>query len=408
MRQGRLVGYMSVRTKPSRQEVQQAEALYARFREGRQGSLTFLRGWVVHGGWMRWRSLAVTASLRLRLHGMAGLMALLSGAGLAVAGAPIVTWLVLVLGWGLMGAWLEAQVVRPLQTVLQQAQLVAAGQPGSMPAMNRMDAMGMLSRTVNQAGLNLRALLDDVAAQVDGLGEVGEDIAQGNQNLSSRTLQAVANLEQTAAAMAAMNTSVTDTSQTAGQACQVAEKASQTADGGGQVVRDVVDTMDEISTSSRRIADIIGVIDGIAFQTNILALNAAVEAARAGEHGRGFAVVAGEVRSLAQRCAAAAKEIKTLIGSSAERVDRGAELVRRAGHAMGSIVHEATSVARMIRDISQSTAHQSAGIGEMTAAVGELDRMTQQNAALVEQSRSAVDALRARALSLREAVGAFH
>jgi len=295
-----------------------------------------------------------------------------------------------------------------LRAVLHQAQLVAAGQPDAMPAMNRMDEVGMLSRTLNQAGLNLRALLDDVAAQVDGIGDVGQDIAQGNQNLSSRTLQAVANLEQTAAAMAAMNASVTNTSQTAGQACQMAEKASQTADGGGQVVRDVVNTMDEISTSSRRIADIIGVIDGIAFQTNILALNAAVEAARAGEHGRGFAVVAGEVRGLAQRCAAAAKEIKTLIGSSAERVDRGAELVQRAGQAMESIVHEATSVAKMIRDISQSTAHQSAGIGEMTSAVGELDRMTQQNAALVEQSRSAVDALRARAVSLREAVSAFH
>ena len=407
-RQGRLVGYMSVRTRPSRQEVQQAQELYARFRAGRQGDLKFWRGLVVHGGWMRWRSLLATASLRWRLLGAAGGLALLSLAGLLVAEAPLLACGGVLLGWGVMGVWLEHQVVRPVLAVLHQSQLVAAGEPGPVSAVNRMDEIGLLSRTVNQAGLNLRALLSDVALQIDGLGEVGRDIAQGNQNLSSRTLQAVANLEQTAAAMAAMSSSVTDTSETAGQACQMAEKASQMADGGGRVVRDVVDTMGEISASSHRIADIIGVIDGIAFQTNILALNAAVEAARAGDHGRGFAVVAGEVQGLAKRCAAAASEIKVLIGGSTERVEKGAELVQRAGQAIESIVHEATSVAKMIRDISQSTSHQSSGIGEMTSAMGELDRMTQQNAALVEQSRSAVDALRARAVSLREAVKAFH
>ena len=187
----------------------------------------------------------------------------------------------------------------------------------------------------------------------------------------------------------------------------MAEKASEAARAGGQIVNDVVKTMDDISHSSRRINDIISVIDGIAFQTNILALNAAVEAARAGEQGRGFAVVAGEVRNLAQRSAQAAKEIKTLITDSSERVESGQELTAQAGRAMESILKEAQSVTRMITDISRSAREQSTGIGQVNAAVSQLDQMTQQNASMVEQSSEASNTLGTRAQRLAQAVNVF-
>jgi methyl-accepting chemotaxis protein len=233
------------------------------------------------------------------------------------------------------------------------------------------------------------------------------EIASGNQDLSSRTEAAASNLEQTAASMEELNSTMKSSADAARTASQLAVANAEAAARGGQVVGQVVSTMDEINHSSKKISDIIGVIDGIAFQTNILALNAAVEAARAGEQGRGFAVVAGEVRNLAQRSAEAAKEIKGLIGSSVERVEAGTRLVGEAGSTINEVVGNAQRVADMIGEITAASGEQSSGVDQVNTAVNQLDQMTQQNAALVEESTAAAHSLQEQARHLVQAVQVF-
>ena len=244
------------------------------------------------------------------------------------------------------------------------------------------------------------------AAQ-DGMETAATQIAAGNADLSGRTEQTASNLEETAAAMAEINDTVTRNAEAAAQASQISGAASRSAEAGNQAVKDVVTTMSDITNSSRRIADITGVIDGIAFQTNILALNAAVEAARAGEHGRGFAVVASEVRSLATRSAEAAKEIKQLIGESVERVEAGGQQVSSAGQTMSQIVASVNELAGLLEQIQMANREQATGVGEVNLAVSNLDQMTQQNSALVEESAAAAASLRDQATHLLEAVKVF-
>ena len=257
----------------------------------------------------------------------------------------------------------------------------------------------------------MRERLAEVVGQVrmssDSIATGSAEIATGNADLSHRTEAQASNLQQTAASMEQLTGSVRANAETAGVANQLATEASAAAGRGGVAVNRVVETMNEIAASSRRIGDIIGVIDGIAFQTNILALNAAVEAARAGEQGRGFAVVAGEVRSLAQRSGEAAKEIKTLIGASVEKVDIGARQVDDAGASMADIVSQVQRVGQLIGEISSATVQQSGGIGQIGDAVGALDQTTQQNAALVEQSAAAADSLSQQAARLAQIVSVF-
>ncbi|WP_281262563.1 methyl-accepting chemotaxis protein [Aquabacterium olei] len=254
---------------------------------------------------------------------------------------------------------------------------------------------------------SLAEVVGRVRKASDAIASGSTEIAHGSVDLSSRTEQQASSLQQTAASMEQMNVSVKGNADAARQATQLAGTASAAAEKGGTVVGEVVSTMDDITESSRRIADIITVIDGIAFQTNILALNAAVEAARAGEQGRGFAVVAGEVRSLAQRSAEAAREIKSLIGSSVEKVDAGSRLVREAGATMEDIVTHVRSVSTLIAEISSATSQQATGIGEVSSAVAGLDRTTQQNASLVEHSASAAATLKTQAEQLASAVRVF-
>ena len=253
----------------------------------------------------------------------------------------------------------------------------------------------------------LRRSISAIRSGADGVTVAASEIATGNADLSARTEQTASNLQTAASSMAQLNATVRQSADSASQANQLASSAAAVAQRGGEVVSQVVSTMDEINTSSKKIADIIGVIDGIAFQTNILALNAAVEAARAGEQGRGFAVVAGEVRSLAQRSAEAAREIKSLIGSSVERVETGARLVQDAGSTMGEIVSSVQRVSDIIGEISAAATEQSAGIGQVNGSVVQLDQMTQQNAALVEQSAAAAESLKEQASRLAGAVSSF-
>jgi len=411
MRNGQPNGYMSVRTKASRDEIAAADALYRAFREGKAGSRRFHKGLIVRTGLMRVASLFQTMSVRARLQSTlcvlapavvgAGWACGLTGGGLAAFAAATVGVSVAA------GLWLDAQIARPLMQLRDQALRVATGESRTGVAMNRVDEIGMTLRTINQLGLMFRWLVDDVSEQVHNVQRASNEIAQGNNDLSARTEQAASSVQETAASMAEMTATVSSNAETALQANQLSVSASEAAERGGQAVSEVVTTMRDITDSSRKIADIIGVIDGIAFQTNILALNAAVEAARAGEQGRGFAVVAGEVRALAQRSANAAKEIKALIGASVDRVESGARIVDGAGKTMEDIVTQVKRVSDLIAEISSSTAEQSTGVAQVDQAVVHLDNITQQNAALVEQSTAASESLKQQATRLVDAVNVF-
>lgn len=266
---------------------------------------------------------------------------------------------------------------------------------------------GSIVEAMRKMQLSLRDVVGAVRNCSDGIATGANQISMGNADLSQRTEEQASNLEETAASMEELSSTVRANAETANHAVMLAQSASGVASKGGEVVQQVVQMMEEINASSKKISDIIGVIDGIAFQTNILALNAAVEAARAGEQGRGFAVVAGEVRSLAQRSAEAAKEIKSLIEQSVEKVEAGGHLVSEAGSTMQDIVQQVQQVSSMISDINAATKEQADGIAQVSDAVSQLDQVTQQNAALVEESASAADSLNQQAQQLVRAVAVF-
>ncbi len=308
----------------------------------------------------------------------------------------------------LVGTTLLVRSIRtPLLDAVALAGRIAEGDLGSKTLTPRGDEFGALQRALLAMNDSLARTVGQVRLAADSIQTASTEIATGNIDLSQRTEQTASNLQSTASAMGQLTDTVTQSAASARTANQLASSAADVANRGGAVVSQVVSTMDEINTASKRIADIIGTIDGIAFQTNILALNAAVEAARAGEQGRGFAVVAGEVRSLAQRSAEAAREIKSLIGASVERVENGARLVADAGSTMTEIVASVQRVSDIIGDISAAAAEQSTGIAQVNGAVGQLDQMTQQNAALVEESAAAAESLREQSRQLAGVVAGF-
>ncbi|WP_394787964.1 methyl-accepting chemotaxis protein [Rhodoferax sp.] len=315
--------------------------------------------------------------------------------------------LVFVLGVLLATAMVRS-ITRPLEQAVAVAKAITAGDLTQELHDDRKDEFGQLLRALSEMVAKLRGLVSEVRSGVESVSSASIEIANGNQDLSSRTEQTAANLQQTAASMEQLTSTVTQSADTARQANQLVSTAAQAATRGGEVVGQVVHSMQNISDASRKIGDIIGTIDGIAFQTNILALNAAVEAARAGEQGRGFAVVASEVRSLAQRSAEAAKEIKLLISASVQTVESGTQQVAQAGETMGEIVSSVRRVSDLIGEISASSTEQRDGIGQVNQAVNNLDQMTQQNAALVEESAAAAAGLRDQAHRLSEVVSVFN
>ncbi|MEI8157298.1 MAG: methyl-accepting chemotaxis protein [Burkholderiales bacterium] len=410
-RDGQLTGYLSVRTKPDRAEVAAAEVLYARFKAGRAKGLAFHRGLVVRTGLLRWTSalqlLPTAWRVRLPMLGIAialGAGMLLSGlGGSALATMGLASALSL-----LLATWfIETQITTPLKKIQVLAQQVASGESSQELGFNRCDEIGLIARAITQAGLNLQSLVADVHEQANGVHVAAMEIAAATNDLASRTEQTASSLEQTAAAMEQQTASVRQNSDTAHQASQVAQAATQVAVQSSTAMGHVVSTMEQISKSSSKIADIIGVIDGIAFQTNILALNAAVEAARAGEQGRGFAVVASEVRSLAGRSAAAAKEIKGLIDTSVANVASGSRLVAEAGQTMTEVVSQVQQVNDLMSEITTASKEQSIGISQVGQAVAQLDEMTQQNAAMVEQSSASAISMGDQAERLVAAVKVF-
>ncbi len=310
-----------------------------------------------------------------------------------------------------LGVWFAVTLTRsitgPLRGAAEVADAIANFDLTQRVPQGGRDETGQLLGSLGGMQSQLLKLIGDVRGSAESIGTASAEIATGNHDLSARTEQTASNLQEVAASMTQLTGTVRQTADSAMTANQLSSSAAETAQRGGSVMGQVVSTMGEISESSRRIADIIGTIDGIAFQTNILALNAAVEAARAGEQGRGFAVVASEVRSLAQRSAEAAKEIKTLIGASVERVESGSRLVEDAGGAMTEIVASVQRVADIIGEISAASREQSDGINQVNAAIGQLDQMTQQNAALVEESAAAAESLKEQSQRLAGAISVF-
>jgi methyl-accepting chemotaxis protein len=316
--------------------------------------------------------------------------------------------LVILMSGILVGAvFLIRSIKRPLLVANKLATCISQGDLSSDVNESRADEFGDLMRSLAEMNRSLGRMVLEVRGSTDSIATASAEIAQGNNDLAQRTEQTSSNLQATASSMDSLTHSVQNSADNARQASTLAASASSIAQRGGAVVQQVVSTMQEIDTSSKKIFDIIGVIDGIAFQTNILALNAAVEAARAGEQGRGFAVVASEVRSLAQRSAEAAKEIKALIGTSVSKVQSGTQLVTDAGATMDEIVQSVRRVADVISEITSTANEQSSGIAEVNQSIGDLDQMTQQNAALVEQSAAAAESLSEQAGRMKQAVAVF-
>ena len=349
----------------------------------------------------------LTAILKSQQSGMAGIRAEIAQSSMIASIARIaLVGITLAIFLPLMWITLRS-ICGPLDQAVAVATRIASGDLGSRIVAEGQDEPARLIRALADMQAALRRLVGQVRESSESIEVASSEVASGNTDLSQRTELAASHLQRTASSMDSLTVTVRQSTDSAHTANQLATSAAAVAARGGEVVSQVVSTMDEINHSSKKIADIIGVIDGIAFQTNILALNAAVEAARAGEQGRGFAVVAGEVRSLAQRSAEAAKEIKALIGASVDRVESGSRLVNDAGTTMTEIVASVQRVTDIIGEISAASTEQSQGIVEVKGAIGEVDQMTQQNAALVEESAAAAESLKEQATKLAQVVSTF-
>ncbi len=414
---GTIIGYTSVRTKPGRDQVNAAEKAYRAIRAG-DPTLSVHEGRAVRRSWTQGLEKLAVRSLKSQLIlavVAVAFMFLSLGAlnWLALDGDPsYAEWAMILAGLGvplagLFGVLTYRSVIQPLVRIRQEILRLSASDLTGRIDCQGVDEMANILNSLRVLQVNLRWAICQIKESSDTVNTGANEIAAGNADLSGRTESQASSLEETAASMEQLTGTVKQNSENAIQANQLVSSAAEVAVQGGQVVEQVVDTMASIKDSSRKIADIIGVIDGIAFQTNILALNAAVEAARAGEQGRGFAVVATEVRNLAQRSAGAAKEIKSLIEDSVGKVEVGGKLVDEAGVAMNEIVSSVKRVTELMSEIAAASLEQSDGIEQVNQAVGQMDEITQQNAALVEQAAAASESMESQAAKLARLVDGF-
>jgi aerotaxis receptor len=414
----KIVGYASIRTKPSREQVKAAENAYRAIKAGDK-SLEIMDGRAVK------RTLAQRFTFLSNLS-LKKVLALAAGSvGALFAGIGVLAWLATTgdtesyLNWlmaisavgvpmaGIFGVVSYRSVVKPLEQAAEDIERMSAGDLTGKIVASGIDELAHLMQSLRVLQINIKLLVGQIKESTELVNAGAREIATGNADLSGRTESQASSLEETASSMEELTSTVKQNAEQAHHASKLVLSTAEIAVSGGEVVGKVVRTMGSIKESSRKIADIIGVIDGIAFQTNILALNAAVEAARAGEQGRGFAVVASEVRNLAQRSAGAAKEIKTLISDSVEQVEVGRKLVDEAGDAMDDIVTSVQLVADIISGTAEASREQSAGIEQVNQAVGQMDEITQQNAALVEEAAAAAESLQEQARKLAAVVSVF-
>ena len=405
-----ITGYLSVRTLPTRDAVAGAEALYAQMRaDAAAGQQTYFlkHGQVQRGGLAGSLQRLFKPGLMTRLALMQGVLAL-GVLGLVGLGAPLALLALALAATGGLTLWATwASAVQPLAQLVDDANHLAAGDLAHAVEVGGSGFVGQLQQALNQMSMNLRTVVSDVRDAIEELNTSVREIADGNEDMSARTESQASNLEQTAASMEEINSTVQSSAASAARGHELAATTSSITHRSNEAVQSVAQTMQGISDSSGKITEIIHLIEGVAFQTNILALNAAVEAARAGEQGRGFAVVASEVRALAQRTTAAAKEIKQLIGESAERVNMGTEQTRTALERMGTALEAVGRVSTVLEEISTASGEQRQGIAQINEAITQMDSLTQQNAAMVEELAATARALQGQTTEVSNSMRLF-
>ncbi|MCR1318702.1 methyl-accepting chemotaxis protein [Enterobacter soli] len=402
-----LTGYISVRNIPAREEIEASEKLYEKVRNNELKHHRFYKGLLVRRGLFSFTSVFKRLSITRRVNIGITLTALFScllflmlPKGISQLGSVILPLIILAL-------YLNAQISRPLKTIVSQMQRVVSGRKTDYCHFDRVDEIGLMMRLVNQSGLNLNSLVDDVGTQIGGIGDISQQVAKEGAALQARSEETADDLQQTAAAVEEIASAVQQTAETAKEAIQMADRTSASAHSGEAMMKQTIGMMQSVSQDNSQIVDIIGVIDRIAFQTNILALNAAVEAARAGEAGRGFAVVAAEVRNLAQHSATAAKEIKTLIEKNVASVNNGVEMVEQTETHLTVMIGNVLQVTSLIKEIGHATQEQTQALSMINESISRIGVMTSNNTGMVDNVTNAANHLTQRTTRLQQAIAVF-
>ncbi|AXF64726.1 MULTISPECIES: methyl-accepting chemotaxis protein [unclassified Leclercia] len=402
-----LTGYISVRNIPARHEIDASEALYERVRNNHVKGHRFYKGVLVRRGLFSFLSLFKRLSTAKRINYSLGITALLAFAVSLSLPGGLIQIAALGLLFILQGLFLNAQICRPLKTIVKKMQCVVSGRKTAYTHFERVDEIGLMMRLVNQSGLNLNSLVDDVGTQISGIRAISQQVAKEGDALQARSEETADDLQQTAAAVEEIASAVQQTAETAEQAIQMADQTSASAYRGEAVMKQTIGVMQSVSKDNGQIVDIIAVIDRIAFQTNILALNAAVEAARAGEAGRGFAVVAAEVRNLAQHSASAAKEIAALIEKNVASVNAGVDMVAQTEAQLTTMIGNVLNMSSLIKEIGHATQEQTQALSLINESISRIGVMTHNNTGMVEHVTQAANHLTQRTTRLQQAIAVF-